>query len=411
MPRRILYLTAANVVSPRVGMDLVSHEHLAELAHAPGLRVRAITVSPGIDGSPSQGLHAVHGLPVEVFVGDLKRRQNRLSRTWDKLRMISTRWVPVMAYTFRSLAAAQRIRDVLATESFDLILIDHFFTLANVRLADLRRSGAKVAYISHGRLTPFVENAARQHPSRIARLYHAMEKLRLEWAEQILFGQSGLVVHLSEYERKQLSHQGRADGSRHHALLPTLSRSSAGEPGELSARFGHRVVFLGGVGHPPNDQALNWILSELAPALLRIAPHLQLTLVGSGTETLRARAPANVACHGFLPTDAMEDLLSGCLCAISPVRIGGGIKIKVLDAASAGCPIFATAESLRGFEPLELPAAIELDKPDALATQLLELSQNPELLDHMRTEMRAKWQRFRDTRSGALARLVALTAG
>jgi glycosyltransferase involved in cell wall biosynthesis len=414
MPQRILYLTAANVVSPRVGMDLVSHEHLAELAQAPGLQVRAITVSPGIEGSPSQGLHAVCGLPVEVFVGDLKQRSGRLGRlglTFDKLRMISTRWVPVMAYTFRSQAAARRIRAVLAAEKFDVILIDHFFTLANVRLADLARTGAKVAYISHGRLTPFVENSALQHSSWLPRLYHAMEKLRLVWAEQILFGQSGLVVHISEYERRQLASQGRPDGDRHHALLPTLSRASTGSPTKLAAQHGHRVVFLGGVGHPPNDQALDWILTRLAPALLKAAPHLQITLVGSGTDTLRPGAPANVACHGFLPTEAMEDLLSGCLCAISPVRIGGGIKIKVLDALSAGCPILATAESLRGFEPLDLPVCIELDKPEALASQLLRLSQNPEILDRLRSEMRAKWRRFTDARAGALARLVTQAAG
>jgi glycosyltransferase involved in cell wall biosynthesis len=410
-PRRILYLTAANVVSPRVGMDLVSHEHLAELASNPKLHVRAISVSPGIAGSPDQGLHAVHGMPVEVFVGDLKRSRNRLGLTLDKLRMISTRWVPVMAYAFRSRAAASRIRSVLATEAFDLIVIDHFFTLANVCLADLRRSGAKVVYISHGRLTPFVENAARQHHSWVALAYHAMEKSRLRWAEGLLFKQSSAVVHLSEYERRQFSDEGLDKGQAHHALLPTLSRAPQGVSPQLTAQHGHRVVFLGGVGHPPNDQALDWILGSLAPALLQVAPHIQITLVGSGTEKLRARVPANVACHGFMPTEAMDSMLTGCLCAISPVRIGGGIKIKVLDAISAGCPIFATAESLRGFEPLGLSAAIDLSMPGALADELLALSQNPALLQRLRAEMRAKWSQFKDARTGALAQLLVQTAG
>jgi hypothetical protein len=54
---------------------------------------------------------------------------------------------------------------------------------------------------------------------------------------------------------------------------------------------------------------------------------------------------------------------------------------------------------------------IELDKPEALASQLLRLSQNPEILDRLRSEMRAKWRRFTDARAGALARLVTQAAG
>jgi glycosyltransferase involved in cell wall biosynthesis len=410
MPLRILYLTAANVVSPRVGMDLVSHAHLAELAQDTRLHLRAITVSPGIEGSPDQGLHAIQGMPVEVFVGDLKRQPGRLKLIWNKIEMIGTHWVPVMACAFRSRSAARRIREVLNTERFDLIVIDHFFTLANVRLTDVRRSGARVVYISHGRLKPFVDNAARQHTTWASRAYHALEGWRLPWGERQLFGLARLVVHLSEHERRQLS-PSTGLTQNHQALLPPLDRLPVGRPAPALSRNGHRVVFLGGVGHPPNDQALDWILTQLAPALLRRAPQLQITLVGSGTETLRTRAPANVACHGFLPAAAMEDLLAGCLCAISPVCIGGGIKIKVLDAISAGCPILATAESLRGFEAFALPAGIDLDQPDALAARLQELSENPAIPELLRAEMRAKWQGFTAARSGALARLIAQTAG
>jgi glycosyltransferase involved in cell wall biosynthesis len=410
MTLRVLYLTAANLIQPQVGMDMVSNEHWRELVHTPGLQLQAISVAPGIPGHPKAGRHLVHGHEVEVFVGDQARPMPKLARLWDKLQMVCTRAVPVMAYSFRSRDAARRIQDILHTGQHEVVVIDHFYTLANLPLHALSDSPARWIYVSHDAMSPHILEMAASKSSALARAYFRMEAWRMHLGEQKLFRLAHRIVHLSEFERLEAAPRD----ARHLALLPLLQAPTAGglsaddlRAGDAARAAAHRgAVFIGSPKHPPNAHALAWLLRDLAPAMLRLAPGLQLHLVGKGTEALADQAPPNVRCWGFVSDHVLQQLLAGCLCALSPVVIGRGIKVKVLDAVAAGCPVLATEESLRGLEPLQLQAGMALDKPDELALCLREWSQNPDIPHRQRETIQAAWRRFCDMRQGALGRLV-----
>ena len=401
--KKVLYLAAGNPVKPRVGMDLVIQEHIKELASDSTIELTVVAVAPGIEGQPSPGMHQVGGASVQLFVGDLLTEPGGFYRLINKINMVLRRSVPVMAYSFNSIAAARTIRDLMNRQPFDVILIDHYYALTNIDLKQVEESRSKVVYVSHDAMFPHIAEMARMKEGIAGKAYYMFEAWRTGLVERRLFEMATKVVHLSEFERSQ----ARTELHKHIALLPpvcSLDALAASQAGANPA-YANSIVFIGSPNHPPNAHALQWIISQFAPALAKAAPQLQIALIGGGTDQL-ADDVHNVKGYGFVSSEVLQSMLASCLCSISPVVRGRGIKVKVLDAIAAGCPLFAAEESLRGFEQFGLKASIRLDQPDRLAFAIAQLASDESHRSAARQAMAASWSRFFTNRTGQLGRLV-----
>ena len=98
----------------------------------------------------------------------------------------------------------------------------------------------------------------------------------------------------------------------------------------------------------------------------------------------------------------MERLLGTCLCMLSPVVHGSGLKIKMLEAFAAGAPVMATPLSLQGFDFMGVEALLDLDRPEAAARHILALAQDPVAVETARTQVRDRWAAHSRQREGAL---------
>lgn len=401
--KKVLYLAAGNPFKPRVGMDLVIHEHIKELAQDPNIALTVVAVAPGIDGQPAPGHYPVGAAQVDMFVGDLLTESGGLHRLRNKLKMVLSRSVPVMAYSFSSAPAASCIRALVGKQKFDAIVIDHFYALTNIDLNQVQRSGSRLIYVSHDAMYPHIAEMASMKDGFAAKAYYMFEAWRTGRVERRLFDMATNVVHLSEYERMQVT----SDLHKHMAMLPPICSPDAVAAAQVGAdpAYVNAVVFIGSPNHPPNAHALEWIIHEFAPVLAKTAAHLQIALIGGGTDQLAAGVP-NVKGYGFVSSDVLQRMLASCVCSISPVVRGRGIKVKVLDAIAAGCPLFASDESLRGFEGFGLQAGIRLDQPAQLANAIVDLASVGGKQKAARQMMSERWSKFLSVRKGQLAKVV-----
>lgn len=401
MTTRVLYLAAGNPIRPSVGMDLVIRQHLTELATDTSIQLTAVAVAPGIPGSQDVGYFPIGRSGVHVFVGDLKGEKKGFQRFWSKLKFVVLRDVPVMAYSFKSLSAQRSICDLLKTGNFDVVVVDHYYTLANVSLKDISRSGSKLVYISHDAMLPHVAEMASMRKDPISKIYYYLESLRTHWVEQRLFARATRIVHLSEYECRRV----KVCVERHLALLPPIVGRVTSEGADAARDYAHSVLFIGAPAHPPNAHAIDWILHCLSPALAKRDPTLKIVLIGGGTQCIQSDY-GNVHGLGFVSQAELQRALGSAIGAISPVVLGRGIKVKVLDAIAAGCPVWATEESLRGFEQFGLDANLALNAPDALVDEIVQLAKQPHRREQVKAKLVAAWQHFMSSRPGQLAQLV-----
>ena len=117
------------------------------------------------------------------------------------------------------------------------------------------------------------------------------------------------------------------------------------------------VVFVGNFRHPANVDAAVWLAGTLFPPVRDRVPDARLTIVGaSPTPEVRALAGEAVSVTG--PVDDVVPYLDRAAVVAAPIRLGGGMRVKVLEALAAGKAVVATPLAVEGLDvSLEVESA------------------------------------------------------
>jgi glycosyltransferase involved in cell wall biosynthesis len=109
------------------------------------------------------------------------------------------------------------------------------------------------------------------------------------------------------------------------------------------------VLFVGGYRHPPNSDAALRLLRTIMPAARRQMPGLRLVLVGAdpGAALLEA-ATSHDTVSGSVPT--VTPYLDEASLLALPLRQGGGMRVKLLEALAAGKAIVASPLAAEGLD-------------------------------------------------------------
>jgi hypothetical protein len=114
---------------------------------------------------------------------------------------------------------------------------------------------------------------------------------------------------------------------------------------EKRSKIAGRLVFVGSAALP-NLDGLRWLFAEVWPGLRAACPAVTLDLVGDCGNALPI-LPPGVRRLGRVRV--LSPILHRSALAISPLRVGSGLKIKILDYARHGLITVATKASLEGF--------------------------------------------------------------
>ncbi|MGN6608724.1 MAG: glycosyltransferase [Jatrophihabitans sp.] len=119
------------------------------------------------------------------------------------------------------------------------------------------------------------------------------------------------------------------------------------EHDDPSLRVDDELLFVGNFDHPPNRDAAVWLAHEILPSIRRRHATARLRLVGRNpTDEIRALAGDGVEVTGEVPS--VEPFLRRCTVFVAPLRQGGGMRMKLLDALAAGTPIVTTTVGAAG---------------------------------------------------------------
>ena len=136
------------------------------------------------------------------------------------------------------------------------------------------------------------------------------------------------------------------------------------------------IVFVGNFTHPPNVDAALWLGSEIMPRLRSRAVGARLTLIGPwAPAAVRALACADIRVTGVVPD--LRPYLSSAAVVLAPIRIGGGMRMKVLEALALGKAVVTTSRGAEGLEhDGDLPLALA-DSADEIASATAQLLAEP----------------------------------
>jgi polysaccharide biosynthesis protein PslH len=131
------------------------------------------------------------------------------------------------------------------------------------------------------------------------------------------------------------------------------------------------IVFSGTLDFRANVDALHWMVNEVMPLVRTHVTESMLIAVGRRPHKslLALQAAGSLALTGEIADT--RPYLCGAHVYVVPMRIGGGVRLKVLEAMSLMVPVVSTSMGLEGIEGMRLEYAQVADTATEMANAIV----------------------------------------
>ena len=152
----------------------------------------------------------------------------------------------------------------------------------------------------------------------------------------------------------------------------------------------NEFAFVGSGNHFPNNDALHWFCLEILPLVKQQLPNFKLYVTGKWREqdrqTITKKNP-EIEFVGYI--DNLAQFLNGKI-SIVPLRIGSGLRVKILEAIDAMSPFVTTSKGVEGLDFRHQVECLIADDATLFANNLIHLIQDKKLQENI--AIRAKQQ-------------------
>jgi glycosyltransferase involved in cell wall biosynthesis len=346
-------------------------------AQIAGLRERnEVTLVSAVGDEPGEAAAAerLHDSGLDAHFAD--RRQPQVARRrWRRRARMASSWLlagrPWRAVWFAD-PGIQAILDCLAgTHSFDVVVVEDS-AMSGYRLP----AGVPALLTEHEVLRP---RPIDWHPGGPGK-GPSWAFGELDWRKRPRFQRSAWkgfdrVLTFGRRDAAAIAELAPEVASRVRIspfglALPPLADPQGAQP--------ESILFVGNFTHRPNRDAALWLAREIMPAVLAQQPQARLRVVGSSAPP-EILALTSAAVEVISDAPSIEPYMDAAAVVVAPVRVGGGMRMKVLQALAAGKAVVTTSRGSEGFDCFAEPPPLALaNDADTFATTIATLLGEPE---------------------------------
>lgn len=136
------------------------------------------------------------------------------------------------------------------------------------------------------------------------------------------------------------------------------------------------LIFTGSLSYFANHDAMVWFLREVFPRIRARIADVQLVITGDHLN-LPLPYTDNVTLTGFV--DDVRPLIASAAASLAPIRMGGGTRLKILEAMALHTPVVATSKGAEGLEVRNNQDILIADHPNDLADAIVRVLTEPGL--------------------------------
>ncbi len=272
-------------------------------------------------------------------------------------------------FTNTSRAFWRYLNRSLTEEHFDLIHVDSLDLVAYLPALGRRR----VICGHHNIESMLLEMRASQAHNPVLRRYlfyqaHLLGRDERRWCPRV-----DLNVVVSDEDRRRL--ETLAIG----AVCSVIPNGVDTEYFRPSSGAGSGVVFVGGSDWSPNRDAMMYFVSEILPRLRALGVHAEVQWVGSVTDVERRRLGHVTGFRMVGYVDDIRPCVQSAACCIVPLRVGGGTRVKILDAWAMGKAVVSTRLGCEGLAARDGENILVRDDPQLFAEAVAQVVGDREL--------------------------------
>jgi len=389
---RLLFLCQTLPYPPDGGVWIRTYHVLRLLART--FDVTALCFERATASSPAAHLTAPAALQrlADIDVFALPQRRSGARFLWDHARSALFGCV-YTRYLYDSRPFAARLRDLLQSTRFDLVHADsmdlaRFFPL----LGDL-----PIVCVHHDVESELLGRRAALEGSPWRRAYVRHQSRLMRQVEQRWCPRVALNVVTSDRDRARLSEV--APGSRVDVVpngvdtdeyLPEYRGASrpnepalAGRSADANRPTAPTVAYVGGTAPFPNLDALEFFSREILPHVRDAVPDATARWIGraSASQQQHYSSQYGIELTGYV--DDARPLMQTASCHVVPLRVGGGTRLKILNAWAMGKAVVTTSIGCEGLAAVDGENLLIRDDPRAFAEAIVTVLRDGELRERL----------------------------
>jgi glycosyltransferase involved in cell wall biosynthesis len=391
---KILYLTPFSPVPPTYGGAIRSYHLLKQLVR----RHEVTVVGFGSKSEREAVKNAYPELKNRVYF--LDQPFKRFSRKWVMLYSLLSRHSYWYNLSMRN-DMQRMLYDVLMSYDFDLVqsefpILSHYkMPISALKVIDAHN----VEYDNFRRMSK--GDVGWSH-----RLLYGMEARKFKHEEiDTIANQDGLFV------------TSQRDADIFSMDLPDVPKFVIPNGVDLdyfkpwkSVKEPQSLIFVGTMDYAPNIDAMQYFLDRIYPQVKKRVPGLKLYIVGSNPPAeIQQRRSSDVVITDFVPD--VRSYMNRSSVFVVPLRMGGGTRLKILEAMAMQIPVVTTSIGCEGLQVTHQETAMIADSARQFTEYVVELLYNRSLRNRLVDQAyqlvteNYSWERVGSLMEGAYRRL------
>jgi polysaccharide biosynthesis protein PslH len=312
--------------------------------------------TPDLAGS----LAALRAIARDVELFPIEQEYSRVRMIADHARSVLTRRA-YTAFAYRSAAFRRALVSRLAGERFAIAHLDSLDLGDYVPLI----AGVPIVAGHHNVESALLRRRAESESGVMRRRYLELQARFTESEERRWCPRAAVNLAVSDADKADF--ERLVPGARFE-VIPNGVDVDAFVPSPGGVKDG--IVFVGGMSWFPNADALEFFDEEILPLVRARDAQVTVTWVGRAKPDVIARyAQRRVALTGHV--DDIRPYVGSAACYVVPLRIGGGTRLKILDAWAMGKAVVSTSVGCEGLDAADGQNILIRDDPAAFAAAVL----------------------------------------
>jgi len=341
-------------------------------------------------------------LPGSVAVCTAQRELSGIARGFDYLAHLTAQ-PPYAVSRFASRKVQDRIRDWFREQSFDVAVCDFLDAAVNFP----SRLTIPSVLFQHNVESEIWRRLAATAGNPVKKMVYGMEFRKMLRYEQSEVRKFHHVVAVSENDRTLMS---RWVAPARITVVPTGVDLTQYCPDPKAPEPAPLVTFVGAMDWEPNVDGVEYLCSEIWPAIKMEVPEARVRMVGRNPDRRVARwASDSIEVTGRVPS-VVEHLRQSAVVVV-PLRVGGGTRLKIYEAMATAKAVVSTSVGAEGLDVHHGRDLMLADDPRSFAQAVIMLLRDRELRRRYEkaaaeTAARYGWAAIGERFSGILQRVA-----
>jgi glycosyltransferase involved in cell wall biosynthesis len=219
-----------------------------------------------------------------------------------------------------------------------------------------------------------------------------METRRIKSYEGMIVRDFDVTLAVTEPDRLALLEALHQNGSNGYVPIPVIPIAVDTHQIQPVERVENslNILTMGTLYYPPNADGIRWFIQQVFPLVRQKLPDAKLIIVGKNPPKdflkLAAVETSGIVTTGFVPE--LDPYFAESAVTVVPVRAGGGMRVRILEAFARAAPVVTTTVGLEGIDACPGEDVLVADSPGDFAGSVITLLQDREFQQKLSTNGR-----------------------